>query len=503
MKQMKHLEFRRQFLLTAIKCEQLQYWQSKSIGKYNLYVHPDCQLTNLKTSDSVFFLIGQAINPHSPDNSSSDILKEISNIKSIKDIPSFLYPLVGRFVLIVHYKGTFSIYHDACGLKSVYYFGRGDRFFAASQPSLLQLVVGITRSKNYEEYYSSGYVHSNKEHWLPSRITLYKDVYHLAPNHFVDSASGKQIRYWPVDKRKKLTMSEAVEKMSYLLRNTMIAANKRFSMAVSLTAGLDSRTVLSSTREIIDDVLVYTLKYRDLTEQSYDLKIPKRISSKLGFTYKVFDCTEDEIDEEFFNVYTKNTDISHFSDWGEIANGMFHKYPQDRVAVRGNCAEIGRCCLYRQGFHPKIKSISQLLTLSSGWHKIDFIKNELERWLEEMMDINEVYDYDILDLFYWEHRMGSWQAQSQLEWDIVQEPFSPFNNRELIECMLAVDTKFRSAPHNILFEKVIENMWKDVLAEPINPKSNAVKARKKLKFILGRIGLLNIVEDLRRSAANL
>ena len=98
---------------------------------------------------------------------------------------------------------------------------------------------------------------------------------------------------------------------------------------------------------------------------------------------------------------------------------------------------------------------------------------------------------NILDLFYWEHRMGSWQAQSQLKWDIAQESFTPFNHRKLIEIMLSVDSKFRQEPEYIFFKKIIQNLWPVLLKEPINPDKTF---KESVKAFLLKMGIYKYIK---------
>jgi hypothetical protein len=73
------------------------------------------------------------------------------------------------------------------------------------------------------------------------------------------------------------------------------------------------------------------------------------------------------------------------------------------------------------------------------------IKN-LEEWLS---DASKTYNINILHLFMWENREGNWQAMTQLEWDIVQEVFVPFNCRSLLTIILSLDEKYRMPPEYI------------------------------------------------------
>ena len=102
----------------------------------------------------------------------------------------------------------------------------------------------------------------------------------------------------------------------------------------------------------------------------------------------------------------------------------------------------------------------------------------------------------MFDLFYWEHRMGSWQAQSQLEWDIVQEVYSPFNHRGLLELMLSISTNLRSAPNYSLYKMIIQLLWPEVMRQPLNPATT----KDRLKDFLNYIGVYKIVRRVYKYA---
>ena len=119
-------------------------------------------------------------------------------------------------------------------------------------------------------------------------------------------------------------------------------------------------------------------------------------------------------------------------------------------------------------------------------------EKSLEKAAERIVQVTEAdavardYGFKILDLFCWEQRMGNWQAMSQTEWDIVQEVFTPFNCRELLTTLLAVDLKFRKEPNYRLYREIINTLWNDVLSEPINPISRKEKLVRTVKVLMAK-----------------
>ncbi len=506
---MNHLKFRRQFLFSATECAELKNWDIINLETHFLYTHPDCETARVSNIDLELILIGHILDPRSPDHTTLDILNNISNFVTMDDISEKLYGLVGRFVLIIKKNNSYTFFHDACGLKLIFYTKYQEALYAASQPLLLKLVTDIQEGVKYQEYYASKYIKSKIEHWIPSGTSLYENVYHLVPNHYLDVENYKQVRYWPVKPLKTESFETSLEQFSTLLEKTILAANKKFKLALTLTAGWDSRMLLACFKQIHEDTWFYTLKIRNFTMNHNDLKIPTKLSSKLGLQYKIIDCHV-AVDEKFEEIYKNNTDIPHMHDWGEMASAMYAEYPPEQMTVKGNCSEIAAGRSGYKGKSCKIYSSNDFLELEPLWKDLNFIQEGISEWLDEINHKETSFNYNLYDLFYWEHRMGSWQAQAQLEWDIVQDAFTPFNNRELLDIMLRTDPLYRCSAHkcsgdkiNILFRKSMEALWPEVLSEPINPlsikdivKNVYIRIKNISKSILKKIGIFNQIKAL-------
>ncbi|WP_158847874.1 hypothetical protein [Algibacter sp. L1A34] len=484
------LKFRRQFLLSPKSCFELEGWNKELLGEHELYVHPDCLKAVVTTNGKKGVLLGHILNPRKSDLTNTSILESLLEQNNEQGIAEVLYELVGRFVLIIEENNTFTFFNDACGLKSFFYTQYNNDFYAASQPLLLKLVTKdlIVEGERYKSYHNSDYVKGSKEHWFPSGTSLYKDVYHLVANHYLKSESLEQTRYWPIKNLEIGGYEEAKEKFAELLKLTMEAGSKKYNLGLGLTSGYDSRILLSASKDAAEHMLFYTLQYRNLDKYSNDIRIPVSLTSKLKIPHKVMDCRI-PITEAFKKVYLENSDMAHLDDWGAIAYGISQNLPKDTMSVKGSCSETGRCFFYKNGVHPKFNSSQDFIDTYPKWKGIPFIEERMVVWYDEVKQSKNNKGYNILDLFHWEMSTGSWQTQSQLEWDIVHDTFTPFNNRELLDIMLHIDTKYRSKPDYILYRDTMKMLWPKVLLEPINPETSKVKLKQKIKSALVKIGL--------------
>jgi hypothetical protein len=488
------LRFRRQFVLTPNPVDDLTHWRHITIHNEcsHLYVHPDLEATFVQndTNTIKLALLGFALDPTRPQHHNRDIAKALAHeAATLDDLLMSAGNLAGRFVCIVELHDQLYVLHDACGLRSVFYTYRPDGLYIASRPALLSTVCDLEPADYAESFLDSRYKAENADFWLPSRVTLYKDVHHLTPNHYLDVANAKQVRFWPQQPIVERRIEDVVPCAAQMLQSLMTSANARYNLALPLTAGWDSRMLLAASRDILEDVYLYTLLFRHLTAQSPDVRIPRQLADEHHFMHDVRDC-RGAMDDGFSHIYYENVDLAH-EGWGDIASKMLDQFPSEYISVSGNGSEIARCSYYKSGAHEPITSACQLaeLHLQKGWGEIPFIVDTLDTWLRDVQTTGVDTKIDVLDLFYWEHRMGSWAAQAQTEWDIVHETFLPFNYRPLLEVMLGAPTAYRRQYDYLLYRQIIECLWPGLMDTPINPTDRKKKLKSNLRSLLQRIGM--------------
>lgn len=166
-------------------------------------------------------------------------------------------------------------------------------------------------------------------------------------------------------------------------------------------------------------------------------------------------------------MYRRNVSIAP-AGWGTIAQGMYERYPRESVWVKGNCVDIARHAS-RADYSEQLDGKTLAAQAWLGMGENAFAIKHFNKWLEGAREVDDKYGYNLLEVFYWEQRMGSWQAGSQAEMDFVQEAFAPYNCRELLETLLAVDVTYRCAPRYELFRRIALRLWEETLSAPINP----------------------------------
>ena len=232
------LMFRRQFLLTQEICTSFNHWQHKMFDQFQIYVHPDLELNFIENKSTKLALIGYMIDPMHPERHNIEILDDmIEVITSVECVSKYLYSLSGRFVLIISISGNTYIFHDPCGLRSVYYTEHESKIHIGSQPSIFCHIMPLIKGDRFFDYKYSDYYKHHSNHFIPSGCSLYESIQHLIPNHYLQLPNLKQVRYWPNQKLLKRELDDVVRESSDLLPRLMQTGNLRFNLALPLTAG--------------------------------------------------------------------------------------------------------------------------------------------------------------------------------------------------------------------------------------------------------------------------
>jgi hypothetical protein len=265
------------------------------------------------------------------------------------------------------------------------------------------------------------------------------------------------------------------------LTGMMQSAASRFELAVAMSAGWDSRLMLAACRPVAKDLSYYTGKRPDMAWSHMDVHVPIRLLAKLKLPHDVIEHGT-EVTPEFAEAFSNNVPFAHPARLAPLQTELNY-YGRQKVAVTGNVSEVVRC-YYRRPAEPEQKVTAEYLMNVTGMEH-PFARTRFSAWLD---DAGDPRGCNILDLFYWEQRAGSWFAHNCLEFDSTwRDVFIPFNSRQLLVDMLAVDESLRKGPDYELYRQLMVNLWPEVLSEPINPTANRKGPRKYLRAVVRRL----------------
>ncbi|MCJ7802630.1 MAG: hypothetical protein MUP82_09780, partial [Candidatus Marinimicrobia bacterium] len=484
----RNLLYRRQYFIGPQFVDRFKSWNRIKIGK-NIHVtaHPDLTVTIAKKGDTELALLGFMFDSQNYQSDHKTILNEIiSNNSEFADVIKATSRYAGRWIMIYSNNSESKLFHDPAGLRQVFYSQVDTETWCSAQPHILAEI--LDKKKNISKYlyeFLNSKAFELNERCMIGVESLYKDIYHLLPNHDLDLLDCSSTRYWPNEKIKKLSIDEAIDQSSQILIELIKAANHRYKIAQIITAGWDTRVLLAASRSFKNKNYYFVQQLPHMDDNHEDIAIPKQIASNNNLNFNVIDCSK--YNNEFDKINTKNVFMVQ-SDRKKLQYFNYFTKFGNKMIISGNISPLIKV------LHPQVdkvtaKNLARLL----HFHNSKYAVKAISKWLEQSNGYSKKYNINIEKLFYWEMRFGTWAPMFNSELDIAVEEFSPYNCRNLLNVMLSTPVELRSSPNQILYSKIIHKLWPELLELPINPNSYNNPMNKKNKIINGTMRLLKII----------
>ncbi|MFO7669620.1 MAG: hypothetical protein R6W31_08190 [Bacteroidales bacterium] len=480
------LKYRNQYLLTpsSVECPFLHY--RFNVGsKYVLYAHIDLVVNSVEQENVKLILLGDLFDYISPVKNNEDILKDLIDYE-FDSLIDAIGRYSGRYVIIYMKGEELKLFHDPTATRKIFYCNSQGEVWMASQPHLLAKILGLGKTMDPEllNFYES------KEFILLrnaniGNITLYDEIRQLMPNHFLEVHGMKVIRFWPKIKIERRSLKEVTTQSAKLIEGFMESITNRYEVMLPVTAGKDSRMLLAASKRFKEKVYYYINKSGDLTENSADISVPRRLLTDLNLDFHIQEPSS-EVDDEFKKIYFYNNEYES-EEFLSIIYNYFIKFG-NKVNLPGNMASAG-LEFYKS---KRIKTSGKRLAKLNYVERYLFAINYYEHWIAQRLDLIQTLKIDMIDLFYWEERLANWGTQLQSAKDIAQEDINPFNSRELIVLFLSVDPEYIAIPFFKLQKGIIKLLWPDLLKVPFNPGW-----RTSLRRLLKPMGILDVYYRLK------
>jgi predicted O-methyltransferase YrrM len=446
----------------------LSDWRTVSIGgSLRLAAHPALNVIQIERHPYSLTLVGYLIDPEHPDRDDRQILASLMDTPGFPDAPfGPTDRLGGRWLLVLDGPTDTFAFSDPGGLRQFYYAREtgGGAVHGASEPGILGEALGFALDGESESFRASPGFERNEEYWWPGDASPFAEVKRLLPSFFVSLRTGRSERYWPASPLTESDPETTLRLLAGRLPAMMRAIARRGDVAVTITAGLDSRMVLAACRDIVDELHFVTVQQAGMPSTHADLDVPRRLASQMGFEHRIVSSAERVRDG--VRAGFRDGVLFFHEKWLRDAQGILDAYDQRMISVVGSMGEVGR--LFYGDPLPGGRPVTTDGLIRAG--KLGdhpFARHHFQRWLESL---ERPMGYNAADLFYIEQRAGRWMASSQLEFGHVwRDVFAPFNSREVLTALLAVPEAARRPPRNRLFTDLIARLWPEVLSEPINP----------------------------------
>jgi len=472
------LIFRRQYLLSPQQIDCPFVHEILDVNQeYRLYSHSDLCVTKVKNGSRQLILLGDLFDYDDPLKGNEEILKDLLDL-GLDLLLKRSGDYSGRFVILFVEKNRFVILNDATAARKVFFSHHGGKIWFASQQHLLAEVLGFqpTEDPSKQKFYQSRvFVELNNSNL--GNTTYYDDILQLMPNHYFDIISRESVRFWPLEPPDQLTFEEVAEKCTLILAGHMKSIANRYKIMLPVTAGGDSRLLMSTTRDFQEDVYYYINQTEDMRDRHKDIRYPVRFFKKLGMEYHVLHLPSD-IDPAFKEAYFRNSPLASRYFLPHIYNYFLHF--ADRVNLPGNVASSPWGIYHMNGRRVTVDELTRYYTVSEFEYAGDYYAN----WMNSIQQFCSDYRLNVISLFYWEERMANWGNQISIDKDIAQEEFNPLNSRILNELFLSLPLKYNNEPDKKLHKAIIQNLWPELMHMPFNPT-----VRTAMKMLLARLGL--------------
>lgn len=378
-----------------------------------------------------------------------------------------LSDFAGRYAVIFGRVGHLKIVNDATSMRSVFY--APERGIVASHALLVEESLGeqIVRSKLP--------VH----HGFPGNRSPFSRAKVLTPNTYLDLTRSCVVRFWPSRSVPEAGVDDAAAQVIEQATQSIRVAAQGHSLRLALTAGLDSRVLLAMVLHAGATVETYT--YGTKSDTAVDRAFARDLAKQAAVPHTLI--PNPGISPGLHHKLARAHYLPHHVN---VVQGLMEWFPgHESLAVTGNLLEIGRrfySRLERGGASPPVDAESMAALhrrkmRTSVNRRIAAFGDE--KWTRVAEDAFRGYvvdtDYeqtlglvDPFDLFYWEHRMGTWHGPAMNERDFYAEAFIPFNSRRIFELLLGISPTHRR--NGTIFYKMIQMTAPKLLRLPVNPK---------------------------------
>ncbi len=467
---MSRLLYRRQFLFSNRRPEILEGWHSDTLKHkeqdWYLVVHPDLPVFRGKNKDVEIVLMGYMLDPVHPSLSDRQIFDKLLKSKNFEELIEQLDPINGRFVLAYSDSEDFRVLTDFSGFREVFYCITGDRIMWGSTPSILSWHGNLPVNNDPDIinlHESDAYV--NADYTWVGEETLVKGIRKLLPNHYLDVIHQNPVRYWPVEPIKSIDIDQCAEECARILKGTIDSAVRRYPLHMGLTSGWDSRLLLASTRDWTDKIFYYINRPSSFFPDHKDLRIAQKIAESLGFELNIVDIP-DEVDKDFQAIFRENNVMAR-DILMPVFFEVFRRKWEETYTISGTLGN-GLARVYMrlpEGIDVTGVNVARLLK----YHHYPYAVRSLESWVNEAGPVCRESGINIMDMFQLEQENAHWAGLASSEQDIAREEIRPFSNRRLIRLLWGLEDKDRYQYHAKIYLRIMEILWKEVLAFPFNP----------------------------------
>jgi len=489
-----HLLYKRGYLFSQTEVEPpVPTWTKKATGDYFISFDPENPWAFSEEGGNWVAFLGRAIDTLHWSMDVHAIVRQCLDRLSYSEekMLDYIDYLSGRFILIYHHGNRTKFMTDAFGTRSAFY-SLQNLVLVASHCKVISDYLNSSESKQMATIRRDRRWHIPWSHGYPGILTPYEGVYILTPNTLINIEERKIQRFYPRRELPAGNLSDVVDEVSSLLKRQLELLHSKYNLALSLSAGIDTRTTLAAAKDIAKDVLFFTYGHTidrdrlvnealrmgdtELVESiariyegrrkvvETDVLIAGEITKVLGLRHIRLDdgpmCEEDF--QEFNRVLDCNTYHAHAR---RLAKAYLEQMPPNVLHIRSNLGEIGSAFFRKSGFKELPLTAERMAQL---WKQMGDDEHVVEAFHQfaKVAQFDNILNYDPYEMYLWELRWGTWLLYVLLESDVAFDTFELFNCRALAEKVLSIPVEYRI--ESAIHYRIIKHRWPILLQWPIN-----------------------------------
>ncbi|WP_413316670.1 hypothetical protein AA0Z99_08510 [Agrococcus sp. 1P02AA] len=441
-----------------------EHWSTLQLdSRWQLRWDPRVAIARAQHGASHIVVIGTPLHLDAPRESGSAIAARLLHAlaRSLDEFQDQVDALCGRFAVLRIDRDELRVQSDAAGLRTIAFSTRGAHV-VGSHTRLVAECIGVQASAlAYATYFRD-----NGMFQFPGRHTEYDGVLSLTPNTELSAVSRTTVRVFPRGPVVPCTIDEAAQAIIEAADAQVGWLRQRDRVVLSISAGVDSRSSLALLRGLTPnlELFTYDLTYAQKNAGNrFDREAGEALALLAGVDHQVVAVEDREPAGPLHKAMHSNSRAVHSR---KLANAYVEQLPIDALHVRSHVHGVVKGHYQKFNYGHRGFDGGVLARIASADKAVDpKIADAFEAFrLETAFD--QRFDYDPLDLLYWEYRGALIQAPALLESDLALDTHALLASRRLLARVLGLPVGDRKAAS--VFLRVIELRWPELLEVPLN-----------------------------------
>jgi hypothetical protein len=368
------------------------------------------------------------------------------------DIPTFLEDYAGSYIFIFATENDKKIYLDANGTMSLVYDPISK--CAGSTASVL-----LHDTFYFDRLHKKQFNHLDISNigWFPGRLTAHNDIYRLLCNHYLSLTEWTSVRFWPEGKiLYSVEPQDEINAIKKETRRIIEILSKSRKIMQSLTAGFETRMLLSCAKDFVDKLSFFTV-----SSTKIDLDIANKLSHIFKLNHITIPVVKSSFEQQKQWLYRTGHSVGGANLW---THPTIQQLPENTILLIGLGGEVGRGFFWKKQDNIEDCVTAELLFGRLGMPYDELIIDNIRDWLNNLP--HGLDFFSILDLAYLELRMSSWAYAQSYAQDALCLHISPMISYRNYKSMFSIHPHIKR--NGYILRRVISSAWPELLNYPIN-----------------------------------